>query len=439
GEVERSWLGVQIQPRLRRQSQEHGVLVSSVYKDSPADAAGLKAGDLITNLAGEAIDVEYPEQLPPFNSLVAGLPIGQELTIVVLREGEEMTLTATTRKREDIATDEYEFKQWGLTVRNISSIVAKELKLDSTDGAMVTSVRGGGPSGEAKPSISAGDIIRKAGELEIKQVQDLRDATDTITEGATEPVPALITFERDTEEYVTVVKVGIRDIEDPGREVQKAWLPVETQVITRDIAEEMDKAELTGFRITKLYAGSTAETAGLLVGDLLVDVDGEPLRANGPEDADELRELIRQYSIGATAELGVLRNGERITVPVELIRSPMLEREMKKYRDESFEFTARDITFFDKAREQWQEQQPGVLIVEVTPGGWADLGMLSVGDLLVQVNETGLHRVEDVETIMQKLEEAEPESVVFKVLRGVHTYYLEIEPRWEDQQLPGKE
>lgn len=143
-------------------------------------------------------------------------------------------------------------------------------------------------------------------------------------------------FERKTEKFVTVVKVGIKEIEDPGLEVKKAWLPVETQVLTRDIAQAMNRTDVTGFRITHVYKGSTAEGAGLQVGDIILAVNDEKMTASAPEHYEELAAWIRQYQVGTKTELKVLRGTEELTVSVELIRSPMLAREMKKYRDENF-------------------------------------------------------------------------------------------------------
>ena len=69
--------------------------------------------------------------------------------------------------------------------------------------------------------------------------------------------------------------------------------------------------------------------------------------------------MVRQYKIGTTATLAVQRGADKLSLPVELVRSPKLEREMKKYRDDDFEFTARDTTFIDKVQEQWSQEQPG--------------------------------------------------------------------------------
>jgi S1-C subfamily serine protease len=170
---------------------------------------------------------------------------------------------------------------------------------------------------------------------------------------------------------------------------------------------------------------------------MILEVDGERLVASAPEDYEELAQLIRQYRVGTTAELAVRRNGEAMTVPVELVRSPELPREMKRYRDEQFNFTVRDITFFDRADERWPEDQAGVLVEEVQSGGWADLALMSPRDLILSVNGETVSGVEAMETKMDALAEAEPESVVIKVLRGIHTVFLEIEPKWDDEAGDG--
>ena len=110
----------------------------------------------------------------------------------------------------------------------------------------------------------------------------------------------------------------------------------------------------------------------------------------------------------------------------------MLDREMKKYRDEQFEFTVRDVTFFDKANEEWEQDQQGVVVEEVTPGSWAALGGLNVGDLIVQAADASIGTVEEMEQAMDIQTSLKPQAVVFKVLRGIYTVYLEFEPEWEE-------
>jgi serine protease Do len=431
GEIRRAWIGLDAQPRLKHGGGDRGVLVSGTVAGSPAATAGFQAGDLLLSLHGQALDVQFSEQVPGFNRLVAGLPIGEAVSAEVRRDGETLTLSVTPEAREPQQPKQYEVKQWGLTVRDISLLTAKELKRDSTDGVLVTSVRPGGPAGDAKPVILPKDVLVEAGGQPIRSVADLQRITADISAGATEPVPTLTGFERKGAEFLTVVKVGIKELQDPGLEVRKAWLPVKTQVLTRDIAELLGDAALTGFRVTHVYRESTAEKAGLKVGDLITAVDEEPMTASAPEHYEELPAYIRQYPVGTVVSLAVWRAGKTEKIDVELVRAPQLDREMKKYRDEDFEFTVRDITFFDRADERWKAEEQGVLVEQVVSGGWAALGQLSEGDLLLRIDGQPTGSVEGVLEIMNGLAERKPKSVVFKVLRGIHTLFIELEPKWD--------
>jgi S1-C subfamily serine protease len=230
---------------------------------------------------------------------------------------------------------------------------------------------------------------------------------------------------------MAVVKVGIQELKDPGLEVTKAWLPVETQAVSREIARQLGDPALKGFYVTRVYAGTTAARAGLKPGDFIVAVDDEKLMASGPEYADELTSLIREYDIGKTVELTVVRGKARIKVPVELARSPRLQREMKKYRNDDFEFTARNVSFFDDADEQWDPDQGGALVEEVKSGSWAELGSLDVGDLVQEVDGHAVANVDDLRRQLEQTAAARRTVVVLKVLRGIHSLYLELEPNWK--------
>ncbi len=434
GKVSRSWLGLDVQPLFKHGSGERGVLVSGVVKDSPAAHAGLEAGDLLMRVGDQATTVRYEEEMPDFMRLVTGLPIGKEIQLTVLRAGKEMHLPVEPVERGELNLPETEFKQWGLTARNLSFLAAREMKRTNDLGVLVTSVRPGGPAGEAKPALDNKDVITAVNSTPVAHLEDLLDLTRKLTAGKTEPTPVIATFERGAQRYLTVVKVGVRELRDPGLEVTKAWLPVEMHVISRDIARQLGKPELKGFYITEVYPHSSAETAGLKPGDFITAVDTQKLTATGPEDEEELPALIRQYDIGTTVKLAVLRGTQQLQIPVELVRSPKLRREMKKYRNDDFEFTARNVAFFDRADEEWPADQRGVLVDDVKSGSWAELGSLYVDDLIVEVDGQPVKDVDSLKRIMSDIAENKKPSVVMKVLRGIHTAYLELEPAWKKGQ-----
>jgi serine protease Do len=432
GSVQRSWFGLDMQPLFKRSTDKRGVLISGVIEHSPADKAGFKPGDVLLRMGGSATDVRFEEQMPDLMWRLATSPIGQEVTAVVKRDGKEVTLRAAPIERGEAFPPQQELKSWGLTVRNFSSLLAEEMKRPSQTGVLVTSVRPGGPAGSAKPALQASDVIVEVNAQPLKNAQDLIAQTRKLTEGRTEPVPAMVTFERKAARYLAVVRIGLEELKDPGLEVTKAWLPVETHVISREIARQLGQPALKGFYITRVYPGTTAEKAGLKPGDFIIAVDGTRLSASDSEYEDELSSLIRQYDIGKTVELIVLRDKVELKIPVELARSPRLQREMKKYRSDDFEFTARDVSFFDAVEEQWDGGQRGALVESVKGGSWAQLGSLTEGDLILQVNGRPVDSVDSLRRELERIAAAKEKVVVMKVLRGIHTCYLEIEPNWKN-------
>lgn len=432
GSVRRSWLGIQIQARLKSSSLKEGLLISGTIKGSPADKAGFEAGDILISLGGEKVDVQFDEQLPDFNGMVANVEPGKKLRAVVLRDGKKKRLSIKTELREKAYPQQHEIKEWGITARDISFLLSKQLKRENRDGVLVMSLRPGGPASEAKPAIVRKDVLVAVNDMEVKDIQGLIEITSSITEGAKKPVPVLAVFERRGGSYLTVVEVGIKGLRDPGLEVKKAWLSAETQVLTRPIAKQMKKPDLKGFRVTRVYPGSTAEKGGLEAGDIIVAVDGQKLSASEPEHYEELPALIRQYKVGTEAELTVLRDGKDEKLKVELVRAPKVPREMKKYRSDEFDFTVRDIAFIDKVDEKWSDDRHGVLVEEVKPGGWAAVGRLGVKALIVEVNGTPIESVSDLKKKMEDIAESRPDAVVIRVIEGIRSSYLELKPNWNE-------
>jgi serine protease Do len=432
GKIQRAWLGIDAQPRLKHSVAERGVLVGGVVRDSPAARAGIQPGDLLLRLDNQPVNVRFDEEMPDFMRLVTGLPIGKEVSAQLLRDGRELTVRLAAVERGELNPTQQEIRQWGMDVRNLSFLLAKELRRPNQDGVLVTSVRPGGPAGEAKPTLGPKDVVVEINGVAVKNVRELLEVTRHLTEGKTEPIPVVATFERKGGRYLTVVNVGVQELRDPGLEVTKAWLPIETQVISRQIAKQLGQSDLKGFYITQVYPDSTAEKAGLKSGDFVVAVDDQKLTASLPEDEEELPTLIRQYDIGKTVELSLIRDKTPLKVRVELARSPKLRREMKKYRDEKFEFTARDIAFLDTADEQWDRSQRGALVEDVKPGSWAELGSLYAGDLILEMDGQPVEDVNALKRVAAQVAKKKSSSVVMKVQRGIHTLYLELEPSWKD-------
>jgi serine protease Do len=427
GKVTRSWTGLDVQPLLKHSKVKYGGLINGVLEESPSDLAGFKSGDILLHIGNHPVNLHYDEEMPIFRQMTATLPINTPINAEINRHGKNLTLTIIPSEREPAQEKTIESKKWGITVRDISRTAKQQFKLPNRDGVLITSVRPGGPSGEAKPVINAGDVLVKINNKRVKNVKDFLKITNSLSKGQKEPVPTLTEFNRNSQMYISVINVGLKSIKDQGLEVKKAWLPLYTQVITREIARIMDIPDITGVRITKLIDKDYAEKTGIFVGDLIVGLDGEKIPAAFPEDAEIFSSMIRQYPIGSKVNLNLLRGKKEITLSAVLPRSPRLAREMKKYRDEEYEFTVRDLSLMVKIEQQWEPEQTGVIVEEVTPGSWAALGELAVDDLIIEIDKQPVTDVKQFREIMTQLKSEKPKTIVLHILRGIDHEYLELE------------
>ncbi len=428
--VTRAWIGLDVQPLLKPQAGTAGVLVSGTIPESPADKTGFQPGDILLTVNGKDVSVSYPEELPLLNQLIADLPIGKSAECVVRRDGKNTTLGVTPIAREEAQPRKREFVEWGMTGRDLSALEAKELHRETRDGVLVTSIRSGGPCEDARPRIIETDVITGVVGKPVRNVRELADATAAITTTAKEPAPVLVQLDRKSERYLTVVKVGTVPVPEPAAEARKAWLGVSTQVLTREMAEALDIGGATGVRVTQVLHGTTAQSAGLKVGDLIIALDGAKIPASRPEHFDVFPAMLRQHDIGAQVELTVLRDGSEQKITTILEASPKQSREMRTYRDDNFELTVRDVASEDRVRQQLPTGEQGVLVESVSEGGWAALAHLAVGDLILAVDGRPMLTVDALTERMKQVASEKPDSVVFRVRRGIHTIYVELEPKW---------
>jgi len=431
GRVSRSWIGIEAQPLLKQMSRDTGVLVATVLPDSPALQASVKPGDEITEYNGTAVmESRAPEDIPVFNSLVLNTPVGTKVTLKGTRQGKPMTWKLTTIEREPNEAQETELPNWGLTIRDFTRLSALENQRSDRFGVLVDSVRPGGPSAAAKPALRNDDVITKVDGKAVTNAAALARFTKEFTMQLTEPKPLVVTFERDDQEYVTVAKIGPEVQEEKPSRPAKAWLGAHTQVLTRDLAEAFDLEGRKGVRITRVMPDSPAEKGGVKVGDIFLKLDGQVIAASTPSDQELFENLIRQYKVGGTAEFEGVREGRPLKLAVVLGRQPKPNSELDEYKDEQFEFAARELSLTDLIDAKLAEGEKGVRIGSVQNAGWAALAGLSSGDILLAIDGVPVTGIGELKETMKKLGETKPRRVTFFIKRGIRTSYIELEPNW---------
>ncbi|MBO0755903.1 MAG: DegQ family serine endoprotease [Bradyrhizobiaceae bacterium] len=179
--VKRPWLGAKLQAvtpdiadslNLKRPS---GALVANVVPQSPAARAGLRTGDLIVSVDGQA--VEDPNA---FDYRFATKALGREAQLGVVRGGRESTLGVALETAPDTGRDELVIRSrspfLGAKVANVSPALADELRLESpAEGVVVLEVAEG--STAKTLGFQRGDVVLSVNNEKITRTRDLERVT----------------------------------------------------------------------------------------------------------------------------------------------------------------------------------------------------------------------------------------------------------------------
>jgi serine protease Do len=188
GEVVRGWLGVGIQDLTDELADyyglkdQKGVLVTQVFKDDPADKAGIRPNDIITAIDGQSVTTGRE-----LSKIVANTAVGKKTRIDYLRDGKAKSVTVTLAKRVE---DEQQITrpvseegdEIGIRVKDLSAEIAKQFGLGEEDaGVLITQVKDGGKADAA--GIAAGDIIKEVNHKAVGNVAEYAEVMKSAKKG----------------------------------------------------------------------------------------------------------------------------------------------------------------------------------------------------------------------------------------------------------------
>jgi serine protease Do len=184
GKVSRPWLGIMMQnetPELQKSLGGHppesGALVSEVSPGSPAEKAGLKAGDIITEVDHQSVKTSRDVQRQ-----VLEKKIGGRVALTVWRDGRTQEVDVTAAELPEKNDNEHASRstkqELGLELDNLTPDLAQRLDLpSSTRGAVVSDVDSG--SAAALAGLESGDVLV---EIDHKAVASADDAAQRMGE-----------------------------------------------------------------------------------------------------------------------------------------------------------------------------------------------------------------------------------------------------------------
>jgi len=198
GETRRGWLGVSVQPVTPELAESfdldtpHGAIISRVEDGGPADAAGLRQGDLVLTYGGRRV-----RDSRAFPRMVAETEIGREVELELIRRDTRLTRTVTVGELAEEGAEESDEGAvigiidprdeagnsiYGMTLDTLTPQTRRRYRVHpDAEGVLVTEVD---PTSDAAGKVRPGDVIE---EVEFSRVETIADIR-AITDGADGPV-----------------------------------------------------------------------------------------------------------------------------------------------------------------------------------------------------------------------------------------------------------
>ncbi len=209
----------------------------------------------------------------------------------------------------------------------------------------------------------------------------------------------------------TIAKQIIEDLKDDG-DVTRGFLGVSIQDVTRDIANSVGLPTARGALVTQLTPGAPASKAGIRSGDIIVEVNGEPI-----DDAKDLSRTIGSTAPGERVKIKIWRGGKNIELKVKLAtldedmaRSPIPPKSLPEGPHAPQPSSIGLIV-------TPQIEGIGLLIEDVEENSKAARKGLRPGDVILEVDNLPVNSLEELENIIDEVKSSGRDTVLIKVER----------------------
>jgi serine protease Do len=222
---------------------------------------------------------------------------------------------------------------------------------------------------------------------------------------------------------IDLVQEVVRQILAYGQ-VRRSWLGISWQPLTAALGAAPGSG---GALIASVAADSAAAEAGVLPGDIALEIAGQAVVGRHEEQLPTLRRWLSDLPAGVEVDMVLQRGGERRAVkltPRDLDSPEGTEREFREWG-----FTARDVTP-ERARRLRLEDRRGAVVSGVKPASFAFEAGLRPGDIVREMDSQEIPGLRVLEQRVQRLIEAKAPQVLLEVQRGRSRAFILLEPTY---------
>lgn len=221
---------------------------------------------------------------------------------------------------------------------------------------------------------------------------------------------------------------------------KRGWLGVRIQTVTDEIAESLGLDKARGALIASVTPDGPAEKAKLQAGDIVLEFDGKTV-----EDMRALPRIVAETPIDKDVTLTYWRDGKERTAKVNI-------GELEKAEDDGLlamrgdkqnapsKSTDIDIVglsvaaLTDMLRDEFgvSEEVDGVIITDISPDSLAHEKDLSIGDVIVEINQRQVSKPSDVSDMIEKAKKSKRSSVLLLVSRQDNVRFVALKLNKEE-------
>lgn len=206
--------------------------------------------------------------------------------------------------------------------------------------------------------------------------------------------------------------IDVKDKLLASGDIKRGWMGIAVQPLSRDYARYFGDPQLEGVIVSDVEPDSPAQKGGLEPGDIIIEYQGEKVKAEKEEDLNQFTTSVSQTPPQRPANVKVKREGKTLDLVIELGTKP-------KAKGDEYEtdlgFTVEEIT--DALyRNRRLEDREGVLVSFVEVGGPAGKAKLKEGDIIKQIEEFPIKDLENLKDALKDLKEEK--HLMVTVVRG---------------------
>jgi serine protease Do len=204
--------------------------------------------------------------------------------------------------------------------------------------------------------------------------------------------------------------------------VTRGWLGVQIQGLTPEMADSLGLKKVTGAIVASPQDGGPAEKAGIKAGDVITQVNGAEVK-----DARDLAKKVAELEPGSEASFTVNRNGETRTISVKVGELPEKPVQKASLRSGSSKTGMADLGIrVAPANEVIQDEDQGLAVVGVEPGGKAAEAGLAEGDIILKVGDETINGAKDLRRALSDASRAGRKNALALVKRNGDQRYIAL-------------